>query len=34
MAEFLIEIGFYDDAIKRYYELIEIHSKSMNIKEI
>jgi hypothetical protein len=26
MADFLLEIGFYEEAIKSYYETIEIYS--------
>ncbi len=34
LADFLLEIGFYEKAIQSYYETIEILSDQMNIEAI
>jgi hypothetical protein len=31
MADFLLDIGFYEDAIRSYYETIELYSDKMNL---
>ena len=31
MADFLLEIGFYEYAIRSYYEAIEIFTDKMNL---